>query len=46
MHCSSCQDSEICTSCEAGYGLYHDVCMICPTGTYLSNEGTCQSKFC
>jgi len=45
IHCSSCDDAQTCTSCDTGYGLYNDACILCPAETYLNNKGVCKSKF-
>jgi len=35
-HCNVCTDATTCDTCEAGYGLLNDACVICPTGKYLT----------
>jgi len=42
MHCKTCTDSQTCQTCDAGYGLSHSLCVICPSGTYLSNDQICK----
>ena len=40
--CSSCTDFKICQSCNSGYGLLNNFCVICPDGTFLNNNQVCQ----
>ena len=43
-HCSSCTSSSVCTSCNSGYGIYGNLCMLCPSGTYLTTDQICKGK--
>ena len=44
LKCATCSSSSECLTCSTGYGFYHDQCVTCPSGTYLSSGQICESK--
>ncbi len=43
-YCSSCTDFQTCQVCQPGYGFYNNNCVLCPSATFLDNDGFCKGN--